>query len=120
MKTVNLYELERQYHTVALQEGGPKHRVRPVTGRIASVIAAAEVETDTRAKMRLYYDAAALILPSVSRDDVEDLTFAQLAEIMTLSRTQVDVIEAAAGVAPDPNAASPTTESSSGDTPATS
>lgn len=106
MKTVNLDALEHKYHTVT--RNGTSYRVRPVTGRIANIVDAAE-QAEGIKKLRLYYDAVALVLPTMPRDDVDDLSADQLAEIMTLARTQVDAVEEAAGVTA-PNAGSPAPE----------
>lgn len=100
MKTLNLDELEKEYHTVTL--AGVSYRVRPVTGRITSMIAAAE-QAEGIDKMRVYYDIVALLVPGMQRDDVEDLSSKQLAGIMSLASTAVDAVEEAA----NPNAASP-------------
>lgn len=105
MRHVNLSELEAAAHTVSLTPDGQKHRVRPVTGRVLNMVAAAE-QADGLAKMQAYYDIAALLVPSMRRDDIDNLSADQIALIMTLARGEVEAVE---GAASDPNAASPAT-----------
>lgn len=101
MKTVNLDEMEKVAHTVT--KGGVSYKVRPVTARIASIVKAAQSATDGAETMRLYYDAVALLIPTMKRDDVDDLSIPQLLAIVELAGTEVTAVEEAAA----PNGESP-------------
>lgn len=104
MRTINLDELDTLCHTVTKR--GVSYLVRPVTARVATMIAAAEVAPNGEAKMLGYYNAAALLLPAMPREEVEDLTPAQVLAVIDLAGEQVRVVEEAAAPAPDPKAES--------------
>jgi hypothetical protein len=115
VKTINLDALGQSGHRVEI--AGVMHTVRQITARVANIIASAE-EADGVARLRLYYDAVALLIPSMSRLDVDDLSAGQIARIMQIARMEVDAVDEAAT---DPNAASsaPTTVTEPATTPAT-
>jgi hypothetical protein len=110
MRHVNLADLEAAAHTVSLTADGQRHRVRPVTGRILNMVAAAE-QAEGLAKMQAYYDIAALLVPTMRRDDVDNLSADQVALIMTLARGEVDTVDEAAA---DPNGPRPATKAAPG------
>lgn len=109
MRHVNLSEMESASNTVSLTPDGQKYPVRPVTGRVLNMVAAAE-QAEGLAKMQAYYDIAALLVPSMRRDDIDNLSADQIALIMTLARGEVEAVEAAAV----PNGQSPATRSAPG------
>jgi hypothetical protein len=109
MKTLNLNALDTACHTV-IGTDGKTHRVRQVTGRVANLIAKAEDE-EGLAKMTLYYDAVALLVPTLTRDEVDDLTVQQCVSIVTMAGTEVDAVNEAAAA---PNVSSPTPEATPG------
>jgi hypothetical protein len=102
MRHVNLDELEKAAHTVT--KAGVSYRVRPVTARIAGIVKAAEASSTAEDKMRLYYDAVALLVPTMARDEVDDLSAGQLVAIVELAGTEVTAVDEAAAL---PNAVSP-------------
>lgn len=114
MKTLNLNELDTS--ECAVDKGGVLYPVRAITARVANMIKAADTETDGTRRMELYYDAAALLLPTMPRTEVDDLTAKQIGGLLALATTQVTAVEEAAA---DPNAESPATATTSGLSPVT-
>lgn len=102
MRSVNLDALEREgmHHTVT--RGDTTYPVRAITPRIASIIDAA-AEADGVAKLTGYYNAVALLVPSMPREMVDDLTIQQTIAIVELAGTEVRAVDEAAA---PPNAPS--------------
>lgn len=97
MKTINLDALANSGHRVEVN--GVLHAVRQITARVANIVAAADT-MDGIDRMTAYYDAVALLLPTMPRDEVNDLAPAQLGMVIQIAKTEADAVEEAAA---DPN-----------------
>ena len=100
MQKLNLDALVAQRHSVT--KGDKTYTVRPITARIASLFSAA-VEVEGAQKVTAFGDVVAALIPDMPRHDVDDLTIGQMAAIVQLASTEVDIVEDAA----DPNGARP-------------
>lgn len=98
MKPLNLDALASAERGLCIR--GAMHVVRPITPRIASIIDSAP-SMDGAAKVTAYYDAVALLVPTLPRDVVDDLEPQQALAIIHLAGTEVREVDEAAA---DPNA----------------
>ena len=102
MRTLNLDALETMQNVVT--RGDVTYPVRPITPLTASMIDAATEAPDSE-KAVLYYAAAAKIVPTMPRAEVDDLSVVQILKIIEMAGEQVGIVQEAAA---DPNAASST------------
>ena len=94
MKPLNLDELTARKHTVS--KGGTVYEVEPITARVLSVIDAATADgLASMARVRLYGDAVAMLLPGMTREEVNGMTTAQLLAVVRLASSEVEAVEAA-------------------------
>ena len=92
-------------------EDGQKYALRPITPAALYIIDAATKAEGEGDKMRLYCDALAVLLPSMPREMIDQLSGEQIGGILRFASAEVEDVEAAAT---DPNA-----DSSAPTTPAT-
>lgn len=111
MKTLDLDALDRS--RAAVTRGGNSYPVKQITPRIASAVDAANHEEDGLTKMRRFYDAAQLLVPTMPREMIDDLTVHQIMAILEVSRAEMNAVEEAAGAETDPNGTGATTASES-------
>lgn len=100
MRALNLDTLERQRHTV--EKNGAHYPLRQITPRIAYMLEAASQSSGVE-RMTGYYDAVARLLPTMPRDEVDDLEADEVLAIVHLAGTAVRAVDEAAA---DPNALS--------------
>lgn len=93
MKTVNLDALDRPRF---VERDGKKYQVRGITPRVASLLDAAANEEGNIAKMVAYYDAVAALIPSMPREEVDNLSPDHIQAILELAGEQIETVEEAA------------------------
>lgn len=98
MRPLNLDALASAERGVTVN--GTAYPVRAITPRVAAIVDAAPTLASTE-KVRAYYDAVALLVPSMPRDLVDDLEPQQAIAIIQLAGTEVRAVDEAAS---DPNA----------------
>ena len=99
MKPLDLNALASTERGVTAQNG-ETYVVRPITPRVAGIIDAAPMMADGGEKVMAYYDAVALLVPTMPRELVDDLEPAQALAIIKLAGTEVRQVDEAAA---DPN-----------------
>lgn len=109
MRSLNLDTMERRRHTVTV--GGVSYPIRAITPRVAGIIDSAPSLAPGE-KVGAYYDAVALLIPTMPRELVDDIEPEDAMAIIQLAGTEVREVDEAAS---DPNArgsapSEPTTE----------
>ena len=92
---LDLNALEDSSRIVTL--GDTDYRARTITKRVAELIDVAGSTDDSVAMRRAFYDATALIVPTMPRETVDNLTPAQVLAIIQLAQRVIpDEADAAA------------------------
>lgn len=84
-----------------VEANGEKYPLRSVTPRVMYTIDAATKTEDQGEKMRLYCDALAVLIPTMPRVLIDDLSGEQIVAILEFASADVTDVEAAVT---DPNA----------------